>query len=168
MGIDDTSIVRAGHSIQTLAGIVLRVGLFIPLMWIGLQKFTQMEAEAIAPLIANSPLMSWIYDVAGVRTVSNVLGVFEIAAALLIVAKPLSARLSALGSVIAVGLFLSTCSFLLTTPGVVSDSTLGVPVLTDTGGFLIKDIVLLGAAIWTLGDSLTSWSKTRTATHASA
>lgn len=167
MRIADTSVARAGHSIRTLAGSILRIGLFIPLMWIGLDKFTRMEAEAIAPLISSSPLMSWIYDIAGIQTVSSVLGVFEIAAAVLIVAKPLSARLSALGSVIAVGLFISTTSFLLTTPGVVADSTLGIPMLTDIGGFLIKDIVLLGAALWTLGDSLESWSREGGASHAS-
>ena len=32
----------------------------------------------------------------------------------------------------------------------------GVPALSGAGGFLLKDIVLLVAPFWTLGDSLTT------------
>jgi uncharacterized membrane protein YkgB len=50
-------------------------------------------------------------------------------------------------------LFLGTLSFLFTTPGVTAAG--GFPVLSARPGqFLIKDLVLLGAALWTLGDSL--------------
>ena len=50
-------------------------------------------------------------------------------------------------------LFLSTLSFLFTTPGVTAAG--GFPVLSVLPGqFLLKDLVLVGAALWTLGDSL--------------
>ena len=62
-------------------------------------------------------------------------------------------RLSAVGSAIAILLFLGTLSFLFTTPGVTAAG--GFPVLSVMPGqFLLKDLVLLGAALWTLGDSL--------------
>jgi reactive chlorine resistance protein C len=48
---------------------------------------------------------------------------------------------------------------LFTTPGVFT----GGPVLSMLGEFLIKDIVLLGVALWTLGDSLGARRRTRTA-----
>jgi len=52
-------------------------------------------------------------------------------------------------------LFASTLSFLFTTPGATVSSAGGFPVLSVLPGqFLLKDIVLIGAALWTLGDSL--------------
>ena len=50
-------------------------------------------------------------------------------------------------------LFAGTLSFLFTTPGVLAAA--GFPVLSVLPGqFLLKDLVLLGVALWTLGDSL--------------
>ncbi|WP_255363097.1 DUF417 family protein [Mycobacterium sp. 1245805.9] len=135
-------------------GLILRYGMIVPILWIGAEKFTAGEANSIAPLVANQPLMGWIYGILGVQTVSDVIGVIEIAAAILIALKPLVPRISAVGSGIAIGLFLTTVSFLFTTPGVVDGRTEAIPILTDTGGFLIKDLALLGAAVWTLGDAL--------------
>lgn len=139
-----------------IGAVILRVGLVFPLAWIGVQKFTTAEANAIVPLVAHQPLMSWLYDVLSVQALSNALGAVEIVAAVLIALRPVSTTASAVGSGIAVLLFLSTTSFLLTTPEVVTQSSLGLPLLTDTGGFLIKDIALLGAAVWTLGEALTA------------
>ncbi len=144
----------AAHVVRSIGGIILRIGLIVPLAWIGVQKFTAEEAAAIMPLIAHQPLMAWLYDVLSVQTLSNALGVVEIAAAVLIAVRPLSATASAVGSAVASVLFVSTLSFLFTTPGVLAASSLGVPVLSDSGGFLIKDIALLGAAVWSLGEAL--------------
>ena len=59
------------------------------------------------------------------------------------------------GSALAVVLFLGTLSFLFTSPGVVATHAWGLPVLSaQPGQFLLKDLVLIGVAIWTLGDSL--------------
>ncbi|BDX35089.1 hypothetical protein TUM20985_56360 [Mycobacterium antarcticum] len=154
MTIEEARTAAAANTLTALGAIILRVGLVVPLAWIGIQKFTAEEANAIMPLIAEQPLMSWLYDVLSVQALSNGLGAVEIMAAVLIAIRPWSATASALGSAIAALLFLSTLSFLVTTPGVVSSSSLGLPVLTETGGFLIKDIALLGAAVWTLGEAL--------------
>jgi uncharacterized membrane protein YkgB len=62
---------------------------------------------------------------------------------------------SAIGSALAVVLFLGTLSFLITTPGVTATHAGPIPVLSGMPGqFLLKDLVLIGVAIWTLGDSL--------------
>ena len=95
----------------------LDTGLALTLAWIGFGKYIKMEARV---LIEHSPLMSWVYDVFSVNTVARGLGTLEIVAALLIVARPVSARLSAIGSAMAIVLFCGTLSFLFTTPGVVS------------------------------------------------
>jgi uncharacterized membrane protein YkgB len=79
----------------------------------------------------------------------------EIVAALLIALRPVWPRASAAGSMLAVVLFLGTLSFLFTTPGVVANHAAGLPVLSALPGqFLLKDLVLIGVAVWTLGDSL--------------
>jgi uncharacterized membrane protein YkgB len=60
--------------------------------------------------------------------------------------------LAVLGSTVAVLTFLTTLSFLISLPGW-EPKLGGFPALSGTGGFLIKDFVLLGTALWTLGES---------------
>jgi reactive chlorine resistance protein C len=132
---------------------VTRYGLVVVLLWIGGMKFTTYEAEGIKPMVANSPLMSWAYSVFSVQSFSALLGVTEIAIALLIAVRPLSARAAVVGSALAAGMFLTTLSFLLTTPGVWEASAGGFPALSVVPGqFLAKDFVLFGASLWLFGD----------------
>jgi uncharacterized membrane protein YkgB len=131
-----------------------RYGLVVVVAWIGLMKFTAYEAEGISPFVANSPLMSWIYGIISVRGFSAVLGIIEVAIALLIALRFVSPRASALGSALAVGMFLTTLSFLVTTPGVWEPSAGGFPALSAIPGqFLIKDLALLGISLWTFGEA---------------
>jgi uncharacterized membrane protein YkgB len=131
---------------------VSRYGLALTLAWIGFGKYIKMEARI---LIEHSPLMSWVYQVFAANTVARGLGTLEIVAAILISVRPLSARLSAVGSAMAIVLFSGTLSFLFTTPGVVSRFAGPVPVLSALPGqFLLKDVVLMGVALWTLGEAL--------------
>ncbi|HWE24595.1 MAG TPA: DUF417 family protein, partial [Myxococcales bacterium] len=98
---------------------------------------------------------SWMYSVAGVQGVSNVIGTLEIAIALLIAARPFSPALSAAGSLGAIVMFATTLSFLFTTPGVfVSVPGFPVAVPNETGAFLVKDVFLLGAALWSAAEAL--------------
>ena len=87
------------------------------------------------------------------------IGVMELAAAILIAIRPIAPRLSAIGSVLATFTFLATLSFLFSLPGW-ERSLGGFPALSGSGGFLLKDVVLLGAALFTLGDSLSSATRT--------
>jgi uncharacterized membrane protein YkgB len=143
---------RLGRALTTSGHLVGRYGLVVVLAWIGFGKYVKMESRV---LIEHSPLMSWIYDAASVTTVARGLGTMELVAALLIALRPVSPRASAAGSALAVVLFLGTISFLFTTPGVVATQAAGLPVLSALPGqFLLKDLVLIGVALWTLGDSL--------------
>jgi uncharacterized membrane protein YkgB len=131
-----------------------RYSLVLVVGWIGFMKFTAYEADGISPFVANSPFMSWVYGVMSVRDFSAVLGVIEVAVALLIALRPFWPRASALGSALAVGMFLTTLSFLITTPGVWEPSAGGFPALSALPGqFLIKDLALLGISLWTLGEA---------------
>jgi reactive chlorine resistance protein C len=159
-----TSDIAAREALLTrVGGLLARYGLAVVIGWIGLLKFTSYEAEGIQPLVANSPFMSWIYDVMSVTTFSTLLGVVEVSAAVLLLVKPWWPRLSAVGSLIAVGLFVATISFLFTTPGVGEASAGGFPALSMTGEFLIKDVALIGIAVWTLADALNASRVARSA-----
>jgi len=140
-------------SVQKVGELVIRYGLVLVLSWIGGMKFTAYEAAGIKALVETSPLMSWMYKVFSLQATSNIIGVAEISAATLIAIRPLSAKLSAVGSVLAVFTFLATLTFLFSLPGW-EKSLGGFPALSGSGGFLLKDTVLLGAALFTLGDSL--------------
>lgn len=133
---------------------VTRYGLVIVLLWIGGMKFTAYEAEGIKPLVANSPLMGWVYRLTSVGGFSAFLGVVEIAIGLLIALRPVWPIGSAAGSGLAAGMFLTTLSFLVTTPGW-EKSLGGFPALSAMPGqFLLKDVVLLGASLFTAGEAL--------------
>jgi uncharacterized membrane protein YkgB len=149
---------ETGLKAQRVGFLVLRYGLVLVIGWIGLMKFTEYEAKGIQPLVAHSLLMSWMYDFLTVRAFSNALGVVEVAIAILIALRPWSARASAVGSAGAVFMFLTTLSFLFSTPG--WEPSLGFPALSALPGqFLLKDIVLLGASLWSFGEACSDQKK---------
>jgi len=124
------------------------------LVAVGLLKFTAFESFAAADFVVNSPLFSWIFDIFSPRTFARILGSVEILLGLLIAMRPIMPRLSALGSMGAIFLFLVTLTFLFTTPQVWQPGY-GFPYLSPAPGqFLAKDLLLLGAAIWTAGEAL--------------
>ncbi|KPF59062.1 hypothetical protein IP88_16335 [alpha proteobacterium AAP81b] len=123
--------------------IVMRSSLVFFFFAFGLYKFTAVEAAAIQPLMANSPLFAWLYGVFSVQGASNFIGVVEITAAVLIALRAWSPRASAVGSLITVVALLGTLSFLFTTPGLEG----------DLQGFLLKDLGLLGIALWSAGEA---------------
>jgi uncharacterized membrane protein YkgB len=143
---------------ERLGAFLIRYGLVLVLGWIGAMKFTAYEAEGIKTLVETSPFMSWMYKVFSLQATSNVIGIAELTAAALIAIRPLAPKLSAIGSVLAVFTFLTTLTFLFTLPGWEA-SLGGFPALSGSGGFLLKDIVLLGAAFFTLGDSLATQAR---------
>jgi reactive chlorine resistance protein C len=141
-------------TIDAIAGVLGRYGLVVVIGWIGALKFANFEAHQIQPLVANSPLMGWLYDFMPVYTFSALLGVLEVSCAVLLAIKPLAPKLSIIGSLIAIVLFVSTVSFLFTTPGIAEPKGGGFPAISLLGEFLLKDIPLLGLSFWTLADAI--------------
>ena len=140
------STVNAGKVSRTLEIVgasVLRYSLVFFLLFFGALKWTAEEARGVNPLIANSPFLSWAHNLFGIQGASEFVGIIELAVAGLIALRRWKPLLSAWGSVLAVGMFLVTLSFLFTTPNVQQS----VP-------FLLKDISLLGASLWTAGEAL--------------
>ena len=140
-------------SIQRAGRIVVLVGVVLPLLLIGGLKFTQFEVEALQPLIGGAPWLAWMYPVFGQAGASNLLGVVEIATALLLIASPWSPRAGVLGGALGGLIFLVTVSLLFALP-VWEPSLGGFPALGAAGQFLIKDIALLGISLVVLGESL--------------
>lgn len=143
----------AQTKLETVGIGLARYGLVIVLILIGILKFTPGEAVGIQPLVAHSPFISWMYSILSVQGVSNLIGTTEIVIAMMMAVRPLSPMTSSLGSLGAIVTFLLTTSFLFSTPGAVR-WTHGFPILGDAGQFLIKDLVLLGAAVWTAAEAL--------------
>ena len=138
---------------RRVAAIVLRYGLVLVIVWFAAMKFTHLEAAGIQPLVSKSPLLGWMYRFLSVQQFSTGLGCVELLVALLVACRPVSTRVCAVGSLAAVGMFLTTLSFLVSTPG--WEPSLGgfpAPSLM-VGEFLIKDIVLLGVAFWSLAEA---------------
>jgi uncharacterized membrane protein YkgB len=140
--------------VESVGRELARYGLVIVVGWIGLMKFTAYETEGISRYVTHSPLMSWVYGFLSQRGFSAVLGVVEVSIAILIAARPLSPRATVAGSILAVGMFLTTLSFLFTTPGVWEPSLGGFPAISGSPGqFLIKDLALLGISLWSFGEA---------------
>ncbi len=156
---------NTGIGLERLGAGIIRYGLVIVLLWVGFLKFTPYEAEGIKPLVMNSPFLSWAYTVTSVQGFSKLLGVIEIILGILIACRSFSAKISAIGSIGSIIMFLITLSFILSTPGVWQPG-FGFPYLSPMPGqFLAKDLLLLGAATWTAGEALAASRLASTSTN---
>jgi uncharacterized membrane protein YkgB len=177
-----TRFFRFASSGDRLAMGLLRIGLVVVLVWIGCLKFVDYEADSIVPFVANSPLLRFVYRFPAPeyrhysnregeaipqnhvwhqanRTypVSYGLGVIIVSIGLLIACHPVSPQLSALGSLLLIGMAFTTLSFLVTTPEAwvhgATSAVNGFPFLAGAGRLVVKDLIMLGAAFVTLADS---------------
>lgn len=123
----------------------LWAGQLLVLVWIGLMKFTQVEAEGVAGLMRSSPLFAWLYGPLDVQGASNLIGVVELITAALIAFWPWRPQVARWGLLAAVATYLLTNSFLLTLPG--WQPGYGFPFVGGTGQFLLKDLPLLLGAL---------------------
>jgi len=161
---------------------MLRLGLVVVLVWIGGLKFASYEADGIVPLVANSPIMSFLYhrpapeyrqhmnregqlvpanqrwnESNRTYPVSDGLGVVILSIGILIALYPIWPQVSAIGSFLLVLMSLTTLSFLVTTPeawvAALGDPHHGFPYLSGAGRLIVKDCIMLGAALLTMSDA---------------
>ncbi|MCK8654691.1 MULTISPECIES: YkgB family protein [Pseudomonas] len=146
----------AGPLITRIGEITTFTALTIIYLWFGGMKFTAYEANGIFGFVSHSPLLSWMYNFMSINGFSYFLGVLEIAIGLLIAARCISPKLSIVGGILSLGLFVTTLSFMLSTP-LVFEPAMGFPAITVVPGqFLLKDIGLLAASIIVIGNSITA------------
>lgn len=161
---------------------VLRMGLVLVLVWIGALKAFPYEADGIVPFVANSPLMSFFYEYPAPEYRSHMnkegeliadnrawheangtyrfswgLGALIVTLGLLVAAHFWRPEVGAVGSFLVVGMSFVTLSFMVTTPETwvpsLGDAHHGFPYLSARGRLVVKDAIMLGAAIVTLADS---------------
>jgi uncharacterized membrane protein YkgB len=139
--------------IEHIGAAVLRWSLVLFFVGFGLYKFTPQEAEGVAPLMAHSPALFWVTPLLGVRGGSDLIGVIEILLGVSIASRHFKPLLSAYGILATAGVLLITLSFLFTTPGLDPQSS--------DAGFLVKDLTLFGAALWTSAEAFSAARRAR-------
>ena len=131
---------------------ISRYGIVFMLLLFGIFKFTNTEAQSIKPLVDNSPFFSWMNSLFATNTISRIIGITEIIAAIGIGLRFLSAKIALYGSLLGSVIFFMTLTFILSTPGMISK----VEWLWLPDGFLIKDLALLGFCLWSAGEAYTA------------
>ncbi|MFD1770308.1 DUF417 family protein [Sphingobacterium suaedae] len=187
--------------IYTLAGLqhcfvhILRIGVFLVMVWIGGLKAFSYEAEGIVPFVANSPLMSFFYqneshaykqymnkegevipknrswhEQNGTYVFSYGLGIVIVFIGILVLCGVFQPTLGLIGGLLTFLMSLVTLSFLLTTPEVyvpdLGGAHHGFPFLSGAGRLVLKDIIMLGAGLLIASDSAAD--KLRRAEHEGA
>ncbi|ORB70564.1 YkgB family protein [Mycobacterium scrofulaceum] len=156
---DTTEVARRTSRVSrltTAAPLIARYGLVVVIAWFGAMKFTYYESHGVSPLVAHSPFLGWVYHIMSISAFGRVLGSAELVTAGLLALKPWYPRASVIGGVLATAFFLGTLSFMVSTPGIGEPTAGGFPVLSANGEFLMKDIALVGLALWLLADSVSA------------
>lgn len=169
---------------------VTRAGLIVVLLWIGGLKAFRYEADGIVPFVANSPTMSFFYsdpgnykahknpegalvpenrawhEANGTYPFAFGLGSVIVLYGLLLGLHPWLPQAATAGSFLVFVLSLVTLSFLVTTPEcwvpALGDTQHGFPYLSGAGRLVIKDAIMMGAALVTMADSAKAYLRKRT------
>lgn len=132
---------------KNLAFWVISTGMVVMLLWAGSFKMTAPGAEGIVPLVNNSPLISWHFKLFGVYHGSDLIGLTEYMAAILIIIGLFKPQAGIIGGAIAAVMFFVTSTMLITTPGALINVN-GISYMNNLGLFLYKDIINLGASLY--------------------
>jgi uncharacterized membrane protein YkgB len=173
---------------------VTRLGLIVVLLWIGGLKAFPYEADGIVPFVANSPFMSFFYrapsgeyqqhknregevvaanhawhEFNGTYAFAYGLGTVIVAYGLMLCLHPWLPQVAAVGSLLVVIMSLVTLSFLITTPEcwvpALGGAQHGFPYLSGAGRLVIKDAIMMGAALVTMADSARAYLRKSPATR---
>ena len=169
-------LLRLAARADRLGFTLLRAGLVTVLVWIGALKVAPYEADGIVPFVANSPVMRFFYrydapdyrqhmnregelvaanrawhEANGTYEFSYLLGAVIVLFGLMIAAHWWKPAVAAVGSFLVIGMSLVTLSFLVTTPEswvpALGDAHHGFPYLSGRGRLVVKDAIMLGAAV---------------------
>lgn len=159
---DSQELEKTGLALISVGWRALYVALAVIFLWVGAMKFTDYEASGIAGFVMNSPIVGWWHALLGIKGTSYMLGIYEMIAGLLLAARFMSPKLSAIGALMSVITYLITVSFFVTTPGVAEPLAGGFPAISAMPGqFLLKDIALLAISVYCLGESLVAHTKAK-------
>lgn len=160
----------------------IRVSIFVIMAWIGGLKVFPYEADGIVPFVANSPVMSFFYkykapeykqymNPEGVHIEMNRqwhtenrtylfsygLGAAIVIIGTLVLAGIINPKVGAVGDFLTIIMSVVTLSFLITTPEnwvpALGDSEFGFPYLSGRGRLVIKDFIMMAAALASLSEN---------------
>jgi uncharacterized membrane protein YkgB len=138
---------------------LLRASMVIMYFFFGYQKWFEYEARLLIPFIGNSPLISWLYPVFGIRGASWLLGVSEWTFGTLVLLGFWNKKLGMLGALGSVVTFVCTFTIIPFMPDGWAPSAGGFPAMGGNVAFLMKDIVLLAVSVYLLRqDALRAFS----------
>jgi len=127
--------------------LITSTGMIFMLLWAGAYKMTVPGAEGIVPLVSNSPLIWWHFKLFGPYIGSNIIGLTEITAAILMIAGYLRPKAGIIGALITTLMFFITSTMVITTPGA-TVSVNGIRYMSFLGLFLFKDVISLGVSVY--------------------
>ena len=135
---------------RNISFLITSIGMIVMLLWAGSYKMTAPGAEGIVPLVSNSPLVSWHFKLFGPYIGSDIIGLTELAAAILITAGYMKPKAGIIGGFIGTLMFFITSTMIITTPGAI----ISVPgihhmrYMSFLGLFLFKDVISLGVCFY--------------------
>lgn len=161
---------------------LMRIAIFIVMVWIGGLKAFQYEADGIVPFVANSPLMSFFYSgnsneykahknkegevvpanikwhtQNGTYVFSYVLGAAIVIIGSLTLLGIFNNRIGLVGGLLTAGMSLVTLTFLITTPETwvpnLGGPEFGFPYLSAAGRLVIKDVIMMAGGFLCASDS---------------
>lgn len=185
-----TKLFEAMAQVDKRAIALTRLGLIVVLVWIGGLKVARYEADGIVPFVANSPLMSFFYahpapeyrqhmnkegDPAPANhvwhegnntyTFAYALGAAIVSFGLMLSLHWWLPQVAALGGLLVFLMSLVTLSFLITTPEAwvpnLGGPEHGFPLLSGAGRLVIKDAIMMGAALVVMADSAKAYLRKR-------
>jgi uncharacterized membrane protein YkgB len=171
---------------------VTRIGLVVVLVWIGGLKAYRYEDEGIVPFVANSPFMSFFYrqpageyrehmnregqlvpanrqwhEQNGTYPFAYGLGAVIVAYGLMIALHPWRPGVATVGSFLVFVMSFVTLSFLITTPECwvpsLGSPEHGFPLLSGAGRLVVKDAIMMGAALVAMADSAKAYLRRKQA-----
>ena len=142
--------VAAWISDRNLPFLFTSTSMIVMLLWAGSYKMTAPGAEGIVPLVSNSPLIWWHFKLFGPYVGSDIIGLTEIAAAILIVAGNMKPKAGIIGGFIGTLMFFTTSTMVITTPGAIISvpGIHGMRYMSFLGLFLFKDVISLGVSFY--------------------
>lgn len=179
------NLFEAAARMDRLGVGLTRLGLIVVLLWIGGLKAFRYEADGIIPFVANSPFMSFLisdpehyrdhknpegalvaenrqwHEQNGTYAFAFGLGAVIVLYGLMLCAHPWFPQVAAVGSFLVFVMSLVTLSFLVTTPEcwvpALGDAQHGFPYLSGAGRLVVKDAIMMGAALVTMADSANAY-----------
>jgi reactive chlorine resistance protein C len=166
-----------------------RLGLIVVLLWIGGLKIFKYEADGIVPFVANGPFMSFFladpghyqshknpegalvpenrqwHEQNGTYRFAYGLGSVIVLYGLMLCLHPWLPQVATVGSFLVFIMSIVTLTFLITTPEcwvpALGDAQHGFPYLSGAGRLVVKDAIMMGAALVTMADSAKSYLQRR-------